>query len=215
MSELILKEDALNCFHDWIDRYGCEHTADEDTTYQLIEALDAVRCCDEDCISRRVVIEAIDDIESEVADGFGFQYEKWRKYFCELPAVQPDHNADVSKKVDVDDCISRRAAKEKLKQNFTYMRAFGVDRCLEIIDEIPAVKSEPKWVPCSERLPEKAGEYLITKIRIGWNGQRYTEIAVDYFYGDYGKEYGMVWKISKKVVAWMPLPEPPYKEEQG
>ena len=85
MSELILKEDALNCFHDWIDRYGYEHTADEDQVYQRIEALDAVRCCDEDCISRRVVIEAIDDIESEVADGFGFQYEKWRKYFCELP----------------------------------------------------------------------------------------------------------------------------------
>lgn len=101
MSELILKEDALNCFHDWIDRYGCEHTADEDPVYQRIEALDAIRCCDEDCISRRVAIEAIDDIESEVADGFGFQYEKWREYFCEIPAVQPDHIADVSKKVDM------------------------------------------------------------------------------------------------------------------
>ena len=44
----------------------------------------------DDCISRRVAIDAIDDIESEVADGFGFQYEKWREYFCELPAAQPE-----------------------------------------------------------------------------------------------------------------------------
>lgn len=104
---MVSKEAVLNCFRDWIDRYGYEHTADEDTTYQLIEALDAVRCCDEDCISRQVVIEAINDIESEVADGFGFQYEKWREYFCELPAVQPDHVADVSKKVGWIPCSER------------------------------------------------------------------------------------------------------------
>ena len=127
MSELILKEDALDCFHDWIDRYGYEHTADEDQVYQRIEALDAVRCYDEDCISRRVAIDAIDDIESEVADGFGFQYEKWRKYFCELPAVQPDHNADVSKKVERtdetaqnvsdSDLISRKAAIDAVEKS--------------------------------------------------------------------------------------------------
>ena len=44
----------------------------------------------EDMISRQVAIDAIDDIESEVADGDGFQYAKWRKYFCELPSVQPE-----------------------------------------------------------------------------------------------------------------------------
>ena len=43
-----------------------------------------------DCISRQTVIDAIDDIESEVADGDGFQYAKWREYFCELPSVQPE-----------------------------------------------------------------------------------------------------------------------------
>ena len=91
MSELILKEDALNCFHDWIDRYGYEHTADEDITYQRIEALDAVRCCDEDC-------------------------------------------------------ISRRATKKKLEQNLTYMRAFGVDTCLGLIDELPA--TQPEIIRC-------------------------------------------------------------------
>ena len=42
-----------------------------------------------DTIYRQAAIDAIDDIESEVADGFGFQYEKWRKHFAELPPAEP------------------------------------------------------------------------------------------------------------------------------
>lgn len=43
----------------------------------------------DDLISRQVIIDAIDEIESEVEDGDGFQYEKWRQYFCELPSAEP------------------------------------------------------------------------------------------------------------------------------
>ena len=43
-----------------------------------------------DLISRQAAIEALDEIESEVADGYGYQYEKWRKYFCGLPSAQPE-----------------------------------------------------------------------------------------------------------------------------
>ena len=42
-----------------------------------------------DSIGRQEVLDAIDEIEKEVADGEGFQYEKWRKYFCDLPSTQP------------------------------------------------------------------------------------------------------------------------------
>ena len=45
-----------------------------------------------DPIDRQAAIDALDEIESEVADGYGYQYEKWRKYFCELPPAQPDIN---------------------------------------------------------------------------------------------------------------------------
>ena len=41
-------------------------------------------------ISRQAAIDALDEIESEIADGDGYQYEKWRKYFCELPSAQPE-----------------------------------------------------------------------------------------------------------------------------
>ena len=43
-----------------------------------------------DLIDRQAAIEALDEIEAEVADGFGFEYEKWRKYFCDLPPAQPE-----------------------------------------------------------------------------------------------------------------------------
>lgn len=41
-----------------------------------------------DLISRQAAIEAIDDISREVDDGYGFDYAKWREYFCELPSAE-------------------------------------------------------------------------------------------------------------------------------
>ena len=139
-----------------------------------------------------------------------------------LPSAQPDHVADVSKKVDVDDCISRRVAKKKLEQNLAYMRAFGVDRCLELIDEIPAVETEPKWISCKEKMPE---EDL-------WTGssQQYSYGVLMYVLDDDGEEmidFGHTidgkWysdtadayienSSNWKVIAWM-LP-PSYKENE-
>ena len=42
-SELISKRSALNCFHDWIDRYGDIHFANETKEYQAIEHLPTKR----------------------------------------------------------------------------------------------------------------------------------------------------------------------------
>jgi rubrerythrin len=42
-----------------------------------------------DCISRQAAIDAIDEISREVDDGDGFDYAKWREYFCELPPAEP------------------------------------------------------------------------------------------------------------------------------
>ena len=43
-----------------------------------------------DTISRQAAIDAIDEIESEIADGLGFEYEKWRKFFCDLPPAHEE-----------------------------------------------------------------------------------------------------------------------------
>lgn len=53
------------------------------------------------------------------------------------------------------------------------------------------------WIPCSERLPEKQGHYLVTVI---YNGETFVT-SDDYFvYGwdDFGDD----------VIAWAELPRP-------
>ena len=74
-----------------------------------------------DIIYRQDAIEAIDDIETEVADGFGFQYEKWRKHFADLPSAQPEIIACGQGELVQDglrlvqDCIDRQAAIDVLR----------------------------------------------------------------------------------------------------
>lgn len=61
-----------------------------------------------------------------------------------------------------------------------------------------------QWIPCSERLPEKNGNYLVT-ITWGWGGR--STVDIDYWQLD------CIWAgFEDKVTAWMPLP-PPWKGE--
>lgn len=62
------------------------------------------------------------------------------------------------------------------------------------------------WIPCSERLPEDDGYYLVT--RLGGNG-----IEVDISEYEHGYMYNNGFHKVFQVTAWMPLPEP-YKPEQ-
>ena len=61
------------------------------------------------------------------------------------------------------------------------------------------------WIPVSERLPEKEGDYLVTD-----NAGGVLTISIDTFCFCYDGE--PVWLCSQNVTAWMPLPEP-YREE--
>lgn len=65
---------------------------------------------DGDMVYRQDVIDALDEIESEVADGDGFQYEKWRKYFTELPSAQPEqfNPCAICQEFDCTGCKFRR-----------------------------------------------------------------------------------------------------------
>jgi hypothetical protein len=60
-----------------------------------------------------------------------------------------------------------------------------------------------KWIPCSERLPEHGGRYLISVLD-GIN--RRTTVAP---YLPRCKAWAMNGRMAYwKVIAWMPLPEP-------
>lgn len=73
------------------------------------------------------------------------------------------------------------------------------------IEDAPTIESEPKWIPCSERLPEKECLCLVTIKKKNGGYKVNTEL---YSYDNYG--IGGFWTFDY-IVAWMPLPEP-YKE---
>ena len=88
----------------------------------------------------------------------------------------------------------------------------------------PTIEPEPQWIPCSERLPEEDGEYLVLyHTRSAYKPYVYDVISFandlykidEYdFYDEkgqkgwfyYDREYGYCKDDS--VIAWMPLPEP-------
>ena len=66
---------------------------------------------------------------------------------------------------------------------------------------IDAVK-QTRWIPCSERLPEENGRYLVTNS--AWGAMEV----------DWNAWVNGAWLYSNtKPIAWMPLPEP-YKETE-
>lgn len=64
------------------------------------------------------------------------------------------------------------------------------------------------WIPCSERLPDKAGYEVIATLENGYGQRRVTIIFTGYGDSQWHcnhKEFDLdVWK----VIAWQPLPEP-------
>lgn len=82
---------------------------------------------------------------------------------------------------------------------------------LGCIEDTPTVEVEPKWIPCSERLPKTNGVYLVTR-KIEEDSCVWFITDAVYFDGqntwhndnrvNHGRDY------LKDVIAWMEKPEP-------
>ena len=70
---------------------------------------------------------------------------------------------------------------------------------------ISVIEPEPHWIPCSERLPKKTGYYLTSN--------EYKVVHEDYYWGNGCFEKAK--KYQCEVVAWMPMPIPPYYGGNG
>lgn len=94
-----------------------------------------------------------------------------------------------------DDLISRQAAVEAIQIGWDYTN-----------DQIRALQKLPpaqQWIPCSERLPEENGRYLVTNS--AWGAMEV----------DWNAWVDGAWLYPNTMpIAWMPLPEP-YKAESG
>ena len=101
--------------------------------------------------------------------------------------------------------------KEESEEDYYVKRAKALDMALK------ALEQEPRWIPVSEKLPEKDMACLVAVGRFN-----FTQIAVYsdlmgiinhriFYQGDVGHDSFK--NITKYVKAWMPLPKP-YREAE-
>jgi hypothetical protein len=96
-----------------------------------------------------------------------------------------------------------------VEQN-TDISQFMITYIRGLIREQPTVNAEPRWIPCSERLPEEPFGCLVTV----WDTDPVTmdefENILPYFVGWDGEQWndGDGLQCPFEVIAWMPLPEP-------
>jgi len=82
----------------------------------------------------------------------------------------------------------------------------------EWLKELKMLREQTRWIPCSERLPEEDGRYIVTEKRFAIDDRKhmgwYQTIVEEVIFSS-GK-----WDRAKffEVIAWMPLPDP-YREE--
>ena len=101
---------------------------------------------------------------------------------------------------DMNDLISRQAAINLFKKYQPYL-AVRVIEFGDALEHLPSAQPEQRWIPVSERLPDKPNIYTVTD-------SKGDVVRFAFYNNESSREY---WKRCAK--AWMPLPKP-YKEEQ-
>lgn len=114
-----------------------------------------------------------------------------------------------------DDVISRQAAIDALLELYEYQASLdpteaadlvrqGVYLAEKKIEKLPSAQPEQRWIPCSERLPEKCGVYLVSDGNKVWLCEWVHIVMVHGWNNDVR---------NPMIIAWMPRPEP-WKGEQ-
>lgn len=122
-----------------------------------------------------------------------------------------------------DDLISRQAAVDALGEEPPVWYD-GEDELAERdqwrrdVSVIKALPSAQQWIPCSERLPDDGGVFLVTTVGKSFGGNDvYTVEIMSLYHIDEHLEWRDDFSFerdwyNKKAVAWMPLLKP-YKAE--
>lgn len=82
----------------------------------------------------------------------------------------------------------------------------------EIEEIVEALKQPQHWIPCSERLPDEDGDYLVLYDVYFINGDfAQRSVKVDQFFKElnaFCERFG-----EEEYIAWMPLPEFPRRSK--
>lgn len=98
--------------------------------------------------------------------------------------------------------------KDRTGENIMYAHAeIAHDVISEVIGKINKQQKVGEWIPCSERMPEKTGYYLVQLSRKLPN-EDYADRVVVLYNGEDKK----FMTYERLIIAWQPLPEP-YKPD--
>lgn len=101
---------------------------------------------------------------------------------------------------------SWRDEAERLNAPVNYKFASAI---IAQVERMPTIEERKtgQWIPCSERLPIKAGHYLCSFEKPNRIDRIYVDLA--YWTGDRWHGYR-----TDAITAWMPLPKPYMEEEK-
>lgn len=105
----------------------------------------------------------------------------------------------------------------------TSMRG-GINKAFRCMEQTPTIDAVPvvRWIPVTERLPERDGCYIVTACDEGCpygEGIWYDTVVVMAEYYDDGRwlwyEGETEYDLCDIVTHWMPLPEPPMRKGEN
>ena len=103
-----------------------------------------------------------------------------------------------------------RMAHDAYYSKFDASKTYADVMADHLIAEGVTFATDNKWIPVSERLPEKFGEYIVTVQEE--TGEKYSDYA-DYDLSHQRWRTGLFLGVRDKVTHWMPMPEPPKGDE--
>lgn len=102
----------------------------------------------------------------------------------------------------LDDAID--AIRKDMYADKDYMSAIICDGIENVLKALPS--AQPRWIPCSEKLPEERTKVLATVLV---PHRESIVISAEYLMSTFYCDNGDCWMADdEEVVAWMPLPTP-------